>query len=123
MRLDSDKLYQPSSDDKQVGAKIQNKSDSQYFLLPIFIPTKGVFVSTTALVDTGATHNFIDSKLTRVSNYKLDDTTSWEGSAVHSFFAHKLKKAKIICSGSVIFTDKFWAVDNLIYPIILGVQW
>lgn len=65
---DLDEPYQSSTDYEQVSAETHNKPDSQYFLLPIVIPTKGGFVSTTALVHTRATHNFINTKLVKLTN-------------------------------------------------------
>ncbi|KAJ9061616.1 Retrotransposon-derived protein peg10 [Entomophthora muscae] len=89
---------------------LQNKEYLSYFLFnPTFYP-KSWKAKTTVLVDTGAGGNFMDLSLAQSLGLLLSPP-------------RPLWPLVSYCMGNHVFVRKFSAVEDLLYPVIVGVGW
>ena len=99
----------------------QNTSQSSY----IRVPVEGV--TSTILIDTGASHSFIskylfENKFQHLSNYFVTEKKSIVVANNASMESTGFIQMKILI-GSITTTAKLWVLENLCTGIILGIDW
>ncbi|KAJ9076440.1 retrotransposon-like protein 1 [Entomophthora muscae] len=101
---------------------LQNKEDLSYFLFNATFYTKFQKAKTTVLVDTGAGRNFMDLGLAQSLGLLLLPQTPVDASKV-PVLCYPLFKPLSYCTGNHVFVSKFSAIEDLLYPVIVGMEW
>ncbi|KAJ9066577.1 retrotransposon-like protein 1 [Entomophthora muscae] len=75
------------------------------------------------LVDTGAAGNFMDLALAQSLGLPLLPPQSLIATSKVLALSYSLTNPLSYCTGSHVFVSKFSAVEDLLYPVIVGVGW
>ncbi|KAJ9086124.1 retrotransposon-like protein 1 [Entomophthora muscae] len=102
---------------------LQNKEDLSYFLVTTTFYTRSCQAKATVLVDTDAAGNFMDLTLAHSLGLSLLPPQSLIAASKVPVLSYPLTNPLINCTGSHVFVSKFSAVEDLLYPVIVGVGW
>ncbi|KAJ9079796.1 Retrotransposon-derived protein peg10 [Entomophthora muscae] len=102
---------------------LQNKEDIFYFLFTATFYTRFCQAKATVLVDMGAAGNFMDLSLAQSLGLSLLPPKSLIASSKVLVLSYHLTNPLSYCTGSHVFVSKFSAVEDLLYPVIMGVGW
>ncbi|KAJ9053418.1 hypothetical protein DSO57_1024377 [Entomophthora muscae] len=102
---------------------LQNKEDLSYFLFTATFYIKSCQAKATVLVDTGAADNFMDLELAQSLGFSLLPPQSLIATSKVLVLSYPLTNPLSYCTGSYVFVSKFSAVEDLLYPVIVGVGW
>ena len=99
------------------------KPTSGYFVLSAVFPSQPHGVSALALVDTGASCNFISTEVADWLGITYTPGSTVTGGASQAFTSYVLPHPLSFLIDDIPFTDEFLVVKDLLYPVILGVNW
>ncbi|KAJ9053629.1 hypothetical protein DSO57_1022535 [Entomophthora muscae] len=102
---------------------MQNKEDLSYFLLKATFYTCTRKAKVTVLIDTGVAGNFMNHTLARSMDLTCLGPKELLGASKVSVTAYPVSKPLSYCTGSHVFVSRFLAVNDLLFPVILGVGW
>ncbi|KAJ9059652.1 hypothetical protein DSO57_1039286 [Entomophthora muscae] len=102
---------------------LQNKEDLSYFFFTATFYTKSCQAKATVLVDMGAAGNFMDLALAQSLGLSLLPPQSLIAASQVPVLSYPLTNPLSYCTGSHVFVSKFSAVEDLLYPVIVGVGW
>ncbi|KAJ9060921.1 hypothetical protein DSO57_1025784 [Entomophthora muscae] len=102
---------------------LQNKEDLSYFLFTATFITKSCQAKATVLVDTGAAGNFMDLALPQSLGLSFLPPQSLIAASQVPVLSYPLTNPLSYCTGSHVFVSKFSTVEDLLYPVIVGVGW
>ncbi|KAJ9076912.1 hypothetical protein DSO57_1021766 [Entomophthora muscae] len=102
---------------------MQNKEDLSYFLLNATFYTHTRKTKVTVLIGTGAVDNFMNCTLARSMDLTCLGPKELLGASKVSVMAYSVSKPLSYCTGSHVLVSRFSAVDDLLFPVILGVGW
>ncbi|KAJ9083337.1 retrotransposon-like protein 1 [Entomophthora muscae] len=102
---------------------LQNKEDLSYFLFTATFYTRSHQAKATVLVDTGAADNFMDLALAHSLGLSLLPPQSLIAASKVPVLSYPLTNPLSYFTGSHVFVSKFSAVEDLLYPVIMGVGW
>ncbi|KAJ9078534.1 hypothetical protein DSO57_1005975 [Entomophthora muscae] len=102
---------------------LQNKEDLSYFLFTATFYIKSCQAKATVLVETGAAGNFMDLALAQSLGLSLLPPQSLIAASQVPVLSYPLTNPLSYCTGSHVFVSKFSAVEDLLYPVIVGVGW
>ena len=103
-------------------------ADAELLLLPLSIGTQ----KNTAMIDSGATHNFLSTTMVDILKSTVPECILWRYSAEPLrvsladntvVLSTKLASVKITFDGSDTQEIEFRVVPRLNHPLILGLQW
>ncbi|KAJ9073774.1 hypothetical protein DSO57_1012765 [Entomophthora muscae] len=100
-----------------------NKEFSGYFLLLVSFPLFTPFPEVHTLVDTGAKVNFISISLAERLGLDLHPGGLVKGGNSTTFCSLDVSKPLVFQVGNHTFTKWFCVVKDLVYPVILGIEW
>ncbi|KAJ9089691.1 hypothetical protein DSO57_1010188 [Entomophthora muscae] len=100
---------------------LQNKEDCSYLLFTATFYTKSRQAKATGLVDTGAAGNFMNLALAQSLGLSLLPPQSLIAASQVPVISYPLTNPLSYCIGSHVFVSKFSAVEDLLYPVIVGV--
>ena len=112
----------PKEDPAALG-QTTNKPHSGYLLLLVTIPSPTGTTQVHALVDTGATSNFLSLDLAETLGLDLSPGTMVKGGASQPFCSLSVQRPVSFAVHTSVFTCRFLAVKDLLYPMILGIEW
>ncbi|KAJ9086823.1 hypothetical protein DSO57_1039567 [Entomophthora muscae] len=102
---------------------LQNKEDISYFLFTATFFTRSYQAKATVLVNMGAVGNFMDLTLAQSLGLSLLPPQSLIAASKVLVLSYPLTNPLSYCTGSHVFVSKFSAVEDLLYPVIVGVGW
>ncbi|KAJ9067127.1 hypothetical protein DSO57_1003039 [Entomophthora muscae] len=102
---------------------LQNKEDLSYFLFNATFYTKSRLAKATVLVDTGAAGKFMDLALAQSLGLSFLPSQSLIAASQVLVLSYPLTNLLSYCTGSHMFVSKFSAMEDLLYPIIVGMGW
>ncbi|KAJ9051529.1 hypothetical protein DSO57_1003878 [Entomophthora muscae] len=102
---------------------LQNKEDLSYFLFTATFYTKSRQAKATVLVDTGAAGNFMDLALAQSLGLSLLPPQSLIAASQVPVLSYPFTNPLSYCTGSHVFVSKFSAMEDLLYPVIVGMGW
>ena len=91
--------------------------------LPISILIKGQIFHTTALLDTGASHNFIDLRFTELAGWKFNPLAESASSVSGSFQSFNVTHPVEMISENFSFLEPFCTAKNMLFPVNLEIGW
>ncbi|KAJ9057678.1 hypothetical protein DSO57_1020414 [Entomophthora muscae] len=102
---------------------MQNKEDLSYFLLNATFYTHTRKAKVTVLIDTGVAGNFMNHTLARSMDLTCLGPKELLGVSKVQVTAYPVSKPPSYCTGNYVFVSRFLAVNDLLFPVILGVGW
>ncbi len=121
---------QPSSDRRSVSDITRSISSASSIKLPVELRSQNQEIQTTALLDSGAAGNFIDSEFVSQHHLKLTPCTS--SLAVEALDCRPLGKGKILHLTEPVKLhigtlhseeSQFYVIQSPTHPLILGLPW
>ncbi|KAJ9058290.1 hypothetical protein DSO57_1013776 [Entomophthora muscae] len=102
---------------------MQNKEDLSYFLLNATFYTRTRKAKVTVLIDTGAAGNFMNRTLARSMDLTCLGPKELLGASKVPVTAYPVSKPLSYYTDNHVFVSRFLAVNDLLFPVILGVGW
>ncbi|KAJ9053987.1 hypothetical protein DSO57_1019166 [Entomophthora muscae] len=102
---------------------LHNKEDILYFLFSATFYTRSCQAKATVLVNTGAAGNFMNLALAQFLDLSLLPPQSLIAASKVLVLSHPLTNPLSYCTVLHIFVSKFSTIEDLLYPVIVGVGW